>query len=239
MIIFTLFALFSAVFVLWRRARKVIAVAALALFWLLSAGWLTAPVLALVQHDASHYPPPTFGPRTIIVVLGAGTEYDRHGALVPKSDALSRLATTASLYAQCKQGNRHCEIIISGGNPQRHPATEAQTYAPYLTEAHVARDDLVLEKASLTTYENAEFVARILHSERYDSLMLVTSAYHMPRALLDFHRFGLTPEPVASSGKIVRCGLLPRLPNLIAANVALHELIGMAQFYVYRALGWF
>ncbi len=239
LIIFTLFALFSAVFVLWRRARKVIAVAGLALFWLLSAGWLTAPLLAYLQDGALHAPPPRFGPRTVIVILGSGTRFDRQDTLVPQRDALPRIATAASLYAQCKQQARQCRVIMSGGNPQRHPASEADTYAPYLLQAHVARDDLILENKSLTTYENAEYVARILHTERYDSLMLVTSSYHMPRALMDFQRFGLAPEPVASSGRTVRRGLLPRRANLVAANIALHELIGMAQFHVYRALGWF
>ena len=224
---------------LWRRARKAIIIVALALFWLLSAGWLTAPLLALVQSDAAHYPAPAFGPRTVIVMLGAGTRHDAQGKLVPMPDVFPRIAKTAWLYAQCKQENRHCQVIISGGNPDHHAAAEADTYAPYLIEAHVSRDDLVLENASLTTYENAKYVARILRNERYDSLMLVTSAYHMPRALLDFHRFGLAPQPVASRGRPVRCGLLPRRPNLAAANIALHELIGIAQFHVYRAFGWF
>lgn len=224
---------------LWRRARKAIAVAGLALFWLLSAGWLTAPLLAAVQDGALSAPPPRFGPRTVIVMLGSGTRFEHDRTLVPQRDALPRIATTASLYAQCKQQDLRCKVIMSGGNPQEHPASEADTYAPYLLRAHVAPDDLVLENKSLTTYENAKYVARILHSESYDSLMLVTSAYHMPRALMDFRRFGLAPEPVPSNERVARRGLLPRRSNLTAANIALHELIGMAQFHVYRALGWF
>ena len=224
---------------LWRRTRKASAATALVLFWLLSAGWLTAPLLAVVQVDATRERPPRFGQRTIIVMLGAGTRYNRDGVLVPKPAALPRIAKTAALYAQCKQQARRCEVIVSGGNPERHSAAEADNYAPYLLQAHVARDDLILENKSLTTYENAKYVARILRSERYDSLMLVTSAYHMPRALLDFRRFALMPEPMASSGRGVKLGLLPRWSNLSSANVALHELIGIAQFHVYRALGWF
>jgi uncharacterized SAM-binding protein YcdF (DUF218 family) len=239
LIIFTLFAVFLAVFVLWRRARIAIAIAALALFWLLSAGWLTAPLLASLQYDASSYPPPRFGDRTVIVVLGAGTRYDAKGTLWPKPDALPRIATAASLYAHCKRQARHCEVIVSGGNPQRHSQAEADNYAPYLLRAHVPREDVVLENTSLTTYENAQHVARILRGEHYDSLILVTSAYHMPRALMDFHRFGLTPDPVASNARVAKRGILPRRPNIASANIALHELIGIVQFHVYRALGWF
>ena len=74
---------------------------------------------------------------------------------------------------------------------------------------------------------------------RYDSLILVTSAYQMPRALLDFHRFGLTPQPLISSALRTNPGVLPRYDNLVNAEIALHELIGIAQFHVYRAIGWF
>jgi hypothetical protein len=33
--------------------------------------------------------------------------------------------------------------------------------------------------------------------------------------------------------------VLPRYDNLVNANTALHELIGIAQFHVYRLIGWF
>jgi uncharacterized SAM-binding protein YcdF (DUF218 family) len=103
----------------------------------------------------------------------------------------------------------------------------------------VPRADIVLENSSLTTYENARNVSAILEGSRYDSLILVTSAYQMPRALLDFHRFGLAPQPMISNARRARLGVLPRYDNLVNAEIALHELIGIAQFHVYRAIGWF
>jgi uncharacterized SAM-binding protein YcdF (DUF218 family) len=115
----------------------------------------------------------------------------------------------------------------------------AHIYLPYLLQKQVPRADVVVEDRSLTTYENARNVAALLRDKPYDTLILITSAYHMPRALLDFQRFGMTPEPVISSTRHVRLGVLPRYDNLVDANIALHELIGLAQFYVYRRLGWF
>ncbi len=96
-----------------------------------------------------------------------------------------------------------------------------------------------MKTSSLTTYENARNVSAILGQSHYDTLILVTSAYHMPRALLDFHRFGLAPQPLISSARHAELGVLPRYENLKSAEIALHELIGIAQFHVYRALGWF
>jgi uncharacterized SAM-binding protein YcdF (DUF218 family) len=241
LILFTLLALFLAAFLLVRRARAAIAIGAALLFWLLAAGWLAAPLMAQVQPpDATGtHGSPAFAPRTAIILLGGGTEYDQHNLLIPKRDARERIARTAQLYGQCKVAAAQCTVIVSGGNPQRHTATEADTYLPWLLREGVARGDIVLENRSLNTYQNARYVAAILPHGYYDSLILVTSAYQMPRALLDFHVFGLAPQPVIANTRHARRGVLPRYENLAGAELALHELIGIAQFHVYRALGWF
>ena len=238
--------LFLAGFVVWRRGRTVLAISALAVFWLLSAGWLTTVLLDLAQPTAyrTPYDPAkpasvAIAPRTAIVVLGGGTEHRDDGRLVPKHDVYARLATAAALYARCANERASCRVIVSGGNPQHHEATEADTYAPYLLRAHVTPSSLVLENRSLTTWQNARNVARAMGDRHDETLLLVTSAYHMRRAMLDFRRFGLDPVPVVSNVRSARCGWLPRLHNLAAAETALHELIGTAQFYVYRMLGWF
>ncbi|MGF6976323.1 uncharacterized SAM-binding protein YcdF (DUF218 family) [Paraburkholderia sp. JPY465] len=239
LILFTLLALFFAAIVLWKRARRPLIVCLIALFWLLAAGWLTAPLLDLAQPQRQSAEAATFAPRTGIILLGGGTIYDHDHVLVPPRDVLSRIKVSAQNYAACKRTAIVCRVIVSGGNPQRHSATEADTYLPYLLRQQVPRSDIVLEKSSRTTYENARNVSAIVGQSQYDTLILVTSAYHMPRALLDFHRFGVEPQPQISSARRVRLGVLPRFGNLVAAEIALHELIGLAQFHLYRAIGWF
>jgi len=226
-----------------------VAVAGIVLFWLLASGWLTGVLLDLAQPAACRAPydpskplPVVFGARTAIVVLGGGTRVNDEGVLVPRRDVYARLATAASLYARCREAGGVCRVIVSGGNPEHHAATEADTYAPYLLRAGVARTDLVLENTSLTTWQNARNVTRLLAAradEANATLLLVTSAYHMPRALLDFRRFGTNPLPVVSSTRQALTGWWPRLSNLQSAETALHELIGIAQFHVYRMIGWF
>ncbi|HZZ05416.1 YdcF family protein [Paraburkholderia sp.] len=239
MILFTLLALFFAAIVLWKGARRPLTIGTIALFWLLAAGWLTAPLLEFAQPHRQTDTPVSFASRTAIVMLGGGTIYDEDDVLVPPRDVLARIAVSAENYAACKRTAAACQVIVSGGNPQRHSATEADTYLPYLLRKQVPRADIVLENSSRTTYENARNVSAILDRSRYDSLILITSAYQMPRALLDFHRFGLAPQPLISSARHASLGVLPRCDNLVNAEIALHELIGIAQFHIYRAIGWF
>jgi uncharacterized SAM-binding protein YcdF (DUF218 family) len=208
-------------------------------FWLLGAGWLTYPLLKLAQPQHEGAAPTTFAPRTAIIMLGGGTDYDENDQLVPPLDVLLRINASAENYAACKRLAISCQVIVSGGNPQRHKASEADTYLPYLLRRQVPRDDIVLENTSRTTYENARNVASIVDGARYDSLILITSAYQMPRAMLDFHRFGLDPQPLISSARRAKLGVMPRFYNFESAEIALHELIGIAQFHVYRAIGWF
>ncbi|WP_408211276.1 YdcF family protein [Paraburkholderia sediminicola] len=224
---------------LWKRGRRPLTIGTIALFWLLAAGWLTAPLLEFAQPHRQTDKPVSFASRTAIIMLGGGTIYDDDNMLVPPRDVLARIAVSAENYAACKRTAATCQVIVSGGNPQRHSATEADTYLPYLLRKQVPRADIVLENSSRTTYENARNVSALLDRSRYDSLILITSAYQMPRALLDFHRFGLAPQPLISSALRASLGVLPRYDNLVNAETALHELIGIAQFHVYRAIGWF
>ncbi|CAB3779030.1 hypothetical protein LMG28688_00686 [Paraburkholderia caffeinitolerans] len=231
---------------LWRGARRPIAVIAVILFWLLGSGWLAKPLVDLAQppNYRTPYVPATtpasaFGARTAIVMLGGGTNERADGTLVPKPDVYARIAMAAALQARCLAAGGVCKVIVSGGNPQHHAASEADTYAPLLLRAGIAKSDLVLENRSLTTWENARNVAPIVHAQRADTLFVVTSAYHMPRAMLDFHRFQMNPVPAVSDVRHVRTGMWPRRANLRDTETALHELIGIAQFHVYRMLGWF
>ncbi|WP_109479473.1 YdcF family protein [Paraburkholderia sp. C35] len=227
---------------LLRSARTLIGATAIVVFWALGAGWLAQPLLDLAQRGAppagQTVAPATYAPHTAIVMLGTGTIH-RDGKLVPPKDAIARIVKSADLYARCKAVSPVCHVIVSGGNPQDHEATEADTYLPYLLRESVPRDDIILENSSLTTYQNARNVATILPDGYYGSLMLVTSAYQMPRALLNFHRFGMQPLPIVSNTREARRGLLPRRENFFDAEISLHELIGIMQFHVYRQIGWF
>jgi uncharacterized SAM-binding protein YcdF (DUF218 family) len=239
LVLITLLLLFFALFAVWRQRRRAVATVCILLFWALGAGWLSAPLLHLAQRGFEEKSTPQdvhFASRTTFVLLGGGTRYDGDKRLVPKRDAFVRIVVTAELYRECRRAGGACRVIVSGGNPQHHEQAEADNYAPFLLARGVSATDLVRENESLDTYQNARNVASIVQPERDETLVLITSAYHMHRALLAFNTFGLDTQAFISNVRQAKATFFPRPCGFIDAETALHELVGVARFYVYRGL---
>ncbi|MGI8724643.1 MAG: YdcF family protein [Methyloceanibacter sp.] len=103
-------------------------------------------------------------------------------------------AILARLFPQAK-------IAFSGGDAGLlyKSDSEAAGAGALLTELGILRDQLILEANARDTYENAVFLKSEL--EKRGALgngkrwLLITSAYHMPRAMGVFREAGLAVEP--------------------------------------------
>jgi uncharacterized SAM-binding protein YcdF (DUF218 family) len=239
LVLITLLLLFFALFAVWRQHRRAIAAICVLLFWALGAGWLSAPLLHLAQRGFEEKSAPQdvrFASRTTFVLLGGGTHYNNDKHLVPRRDAFRRIAATADLYRECRRAGGACRVIVSGGNPEHHEQAEADNYAPFLLARGVDASDLVRENESLNTYQNARNVANLVRSEHDENLVLITSAYHMHRSLLAFNAFGLDVQPFITNVRQPQPTFFPQSQGFIDAETALHEMIGVARFHLYRRL---
>ena len=235
---FVLVLLFLA-FVLHRWLRRMagfLAVSAIVLLVLSGCGLLAAPMLSGLQTPFVKLPQVGWGPSNAIVVLGTGTA-KVDGTVESNTFAYGRMLRALELYGGCK-GHGRCRIIISGGDPQHHGASEAAVYAAELVKAGVDHADIVLDEASRNTWENAKFTRALLEREGADTIVLVTEALHMKRSLLYFAHFGIAVAPVRADAVESELSLAPNAMNIAYSDIALHEYIGIAQYYVYNALGW-
>ena len=114
-------------------------------------------------------------------------------AIVVLTGGSTRIETALELLSQQK-GKK---LLISGVNPE--------TKAEDIQAMHSERADLFnccvdLERVAADTIGNATETAKWATQNNYESLIIVTSAYHMPRAMLEYHRqmqgVKLTPYPV-------------------------------------------
>lgn len=181
----------------WRRLSM--AAGGLSFLVLVLSAWTTLGALVLGSlEDRFQKPVPIPVSVDGIIVLGGGLEGSINMArggheLNSSGDRFVEVAILARRFPQAK-------ILISGGQGAVFLAGEgdADTAPRLLTALGVAADRLVLENRSRDTYENAVFSRKLVEPAAGETWLLVTSAFHMPRAVGVFRKAGfpVTPWPV-------------------------------------------
>lgn len=111
----------------------------------------------------------------VIIVLGARVMPD--GELSTTLDF--RIGTAYDVYAQGYSQN----LIVCGAQGGDEPVTEAQAMKEYLLERGVPEENIFLEDQSLNTMQNLTNAKMIMEREGFKTAMIVTSNYHVERAV--------------------------------------------------------
>jgi uncharacterized SAM-binding protein YcdF (DUF218 family) len=162
--------------------------------------------------------------RTALVVLAGGLRtFDRS---TPPRERLDGASTARVLGASRIYLAHPFELVILSGAPEQQGAAMEDL----ITTLGVPRARIVREGASLTTRENAERSLAILRERGFDTVVLVTSATHLRRAVHEFERAGAHVIPAAveviGPSRFFYDELLPSSPALSRSNQMLHELLG-------------
>jgi len=90
----------------------------------------------------------------------------------------------------------NARVIFSGGSPNliSNDAREADFAAMIFDSLGVDRSRLIIERKSRNTLENAEFSKALANPKPGERWLLVTSAFHMPRAVGLFRKAGFPVE---------------------------------------------
>jgi uncharacterized SAM-binding protein YcdF (DUF218 family) len=207
----------------------------LSLVLLATSAWTSAGALMLNPLEERFQRPEL--PRDVagIVVLGGGLE----GAVNMARGGYElnaggdRFVETAALALRFPQAR----IVISGGTGALllEGEGDADTAPRLLAALGVGPDRLVLENRSRNTFENALFTRALIDPAPGETWLLVTSAFHMPRAMGLFRRAGfpVLPWPVdyRTSGR-EGIGLLRDNPADALQNTttAFREWIGLGAY---------
>ena len=79
-------------------------------------------------------------------------------------------------------------IIFSGAAADSSGPSNAKAMADLAIQAGIPAPDILLDKTSENTEQNATNVASIIHQQGFTSIILVTSPYHQRRADIVFRR---------------------------------------------------
>lgn len=180
----------------------------------LEVGIKVPPVQVLERAD--HY-----------VLLGGGVKAYRDplGAYVLERHTACRVLTAIRLYRLYPK-----PIVVSGGEVFGLPP-EAQAMKALLVELGVREDHILLEEGSRDTEENARLVFMVSFERRLSRPVLITSAFHMKRAMRLFK--GYFPEVIPfpsdflSERKYSPVSFIPSPKNLYDIGLALKEYLGI------------
>ena len=166
-----------------------------------------------------------------IVVLGAGLYRE---APEYAGDTVGEVSLVRVRYAAKLQRESGLPLLVTGGNPDGGNLSEAEAMRRVLTSEFGVPVRWV-EGGSNNTGENARLSAALLKADGISRVLLVTHAWHMPRALKSFSEAGLVVTPAPTYFHREALSLLDFLPSHYgAARTAIHEWIGLV-WYRFRS----
>ena len=195
----------------------------------LPLGW---PVIA--GREADHAVTPVTGTVDGIILLGGAERrgISAHWQRAEVNEAADRVIAAAMLAHRFPD----IPVVVTGGHGETRAdssvvPSEAEISARTLTGLGIASDRLILEDRARNTGENARLTrARIGRPEPGARWLLVTSGFHMTRALGEFERAGwqgLVPYPVDFRTTTWRDALGWRpYGNMAMLETALREMLG-------------
>ncbi len=190
-IFFLLFALLA--YAAWKRGERFAAKGIVLLtlvFYVLSTGFVAE---RLAESLEGVYSPPETPQGDVVVMLGGGAfsdapDVDGEGALTASPSA--RLLTAVRLSRKLD-----LPILVSGGQVFQESGKEALLAKRILMSLGVPEENIIVESESQNTTQNAAFSVPLLRERGLTHPILVTSAFHMRRAVLNYEKLGMEVVP--------------------------------------------
>ena len=171
----------------------------------------------------------------IIVLGGVVDQYLTNNreqiAINSAAERITEFARLSKLYPKAK-------LIYTGGSGilGKQDLKEADLVRPLLESLNIDQKRILYENQSRNTAENASFTAKIIKPTIKQRWMIITSAFHMPRAIGSFrrHNWNVLAYPVDYRTEVhieYRLGL-NFISGLSSFSLAIHELIGLIFYWL-------
>ncbi|SDI32437.1 YdcF family protein [Aliiruegeria lutimaris] len=223
---------------LWRRRVAGAMVSTLVtLIFVLVVGYFPIGAWLLRPIEAQYPPNPPLERVDGIIVLGGGEWAPIHGQpqVNEGAERFIEAMTLARRFPEAK-------VMFTGGSGALSdlgtvPGLSAGTAELFFSAMGLEQERLLLEPASRNTAENAEMGLALAQPAPDETWVLVTSAFHMPRAMRSFEAVGWTGLVAWPSDFQAVSGAAPKWSfkentgwwlalNLESLNVAAKEYVG-------------
>lgn len=221
------------------KSRKTV-IATLIFFYIFSSPFITNEILLMWEVPPTAIS--TVKPHDIGIILTGGTiNTTRQPAEnIYLGGTSDRIGQTLQLYRLGKIK----KILISGGEVpilRKTTSREIDQIARYLIISGVIREDIYFEDRSTNTHENAVNTAKILKKQfPNQSYILITSGFHLKRAIRCFEKAGVKVTPygsnyLSSERQWVPTYFLPAGDSIGHLQLIFREVIGYITYWIF---GW-
>ncbi len=222
-----------------RRWLRILTVATVSIVWLLGSPFAATITLGLLEAQYPPFDRTTATRFDAIIVLGGGVS--GAGSLRPTDQLtglnMQRTFCGTDLFAQ----GFAQRLVLSGGDGSifGEGPREAVEMKRLAVRLGVPKQAILLEEQARSTYENAVGAKRVLGGT---SVLMVTSASHMPRAMALFRKQGLDVTPAPCNYHVREWPqfwqnwdpftLIPDLHSLSETTMAITEVVGMIAYRI-------
>jgi len=224
------------VITLLRHPRQGAAIAMTALAALVLAALVPVGNMLLVPLE-QRFVSTELPPRQLngIIVLGGSYDTVTHGYL--STIYLEEDTEPMAVIPDLARRYPAAPIIFSGGSDSTAEPSEAAIVKKYFISFGIAADRIVVEEHSQTTEQNARFTADLIQPAPDARFLLVTSSYHMPRAIGAFRKagFNVIAFPVGARTHGWSESWQPAstaTENMRRLDIAAHEWLGLLAYRV-------
>ena len=185
----------------------------------------------------NRFPPwkPEMGDPAGIVVLGGGVDSELTAAR--GTPAMNHSGVRIVVAAELAKRYPKARLVYVGGNSKLGSTelSEADVATQIFSELGIPDDRLQLERKSRNTDENVRFSMQLIDPQPGERWLLVTSAFHMPRAMGLFRKAGLTVDPYpvdwrTSGWSDVYKAQTDWMTGLDLTDTAAHEWLGLIAY---------
>ena len=213
------------------------------MLWIFSMPVVADPVMKLVEGPAKRIPASAIQNADAIVVLSGMLRQVEGAPLCEWNDAVDRFEGGIELY---KAGKAPAIVFTRGQVPwEPNSIPEGDILAKRALLLGVPKKAIRLTEKVGNTAEEAVAAAKLLNVGKgggRKNIILVTSAFHMRRALMLFEKEGFQVAPykvdfqVENTSEVTALSFLPHAASLEKSERAMRELIGWT---FYRVRGFF
>lgn len=217
--------------------------AAVLVMWLFGATPFPAWMVESLEAPYARFSMERLPRADAVVMLGGTHDFSQQDPLkMDLSDAADRILVAVDLV----RANKAPRLVFGGGSfpSGDYYVPESSLLENWLLEWGVSPNKILSLGICRNTHEEAVRTLELMKSQGWDRVILVTSAFHMPRAAATFQSTGVDIIPVPCDFRVsgrspqvsgARFRVIPELQGYEQIGTYLHEQIG---WWVYRWRGW-